>query len=153
MLWRHRRMISLLICNTAENKHCLTHLSQIMSFGGPSYRHWDLHLLHAQVLSYNNKSLLYKTLDTKKSYSTKSLATKRGQTASKTEVLAYSLLAPQHTLWFLERSAEETEVLYWLKWTGSVWLLELGLIRFTKEINVVDWVLLNSHGKMTTVKK
>lgn len=36
-----------------------------MSFRGPSYRHWDLHLLHAQAQSYNNKSLSYKSLDTK----------------------------------------------------------------------------------------
>jgi len=108
MLWKHRRMISLLICNTAQNKHCLTHLSQIMSFGGPSYRHWDLHLLHAQVLSYNNKSLLYKTLDTKESYSTKSLAAKRAQTASKTEVLASSLPAPEHTFWFYKAQLQKS---------------------------------------------
>lgn len=57
-----------------KNKHFLTHLSQIMSFRGPRYRHQDLHLLHAQVPSYYNNSLSYRSPDTKYGYSTKSLA-------------------------------------------------------------------------------
>lgn len=83
-------MISLLIRNVAENKNRLAHLSQIMSFRGPSYTRRDLHLLHAQVLSRNNESLPYKTLGTERRYSTESRRDKNGDEHQKTPgILAY----------------------------------------------------------------
>lgn len=106
-------MISLLICNTAENKHCLTLLSQIMSFRGPSYRHRDLHLLHAQVLSYNNKSLSYKSMDTKQCYS-KVISYKKGTNSKQNQGISLFITHSRaHILGFYK-------VFCWLVWTGSV---------------------------------